>query len=234
MGRALRKKHKHSESRNTGLVLKPMAPMTEKQEETFNSYYNDKHLLLHGMAGTGKTFISTYLALRDVTTGYDEYKNLTIVRSAVPSRDQGFLPGDVNAKMEIYEAPYKGIVNQQFGRDDAYEILKRKNMINFISTSYLRGITLRKTIVLVDEIQNMTFHELDTVMTRLGEDTRIVFSGDFRQTDLKKEYEKNGLLDFMEIIGKLKSFEAIEFGIPDIVRSGLVKEYLIEKDKQGM
>jgi phosphate starvation-inducible PhoH-like protein len=188
-------------------------------------------LLLHGIAGTGKTFISLYLALQDVTNNANDYNKVVIVRSVVPTRDMGFLPGNHKDKAKVYEAPYYIVANELFGRGDAYEILKQKNLVEFISTSFIRGTTLNDCVVVVDEIGNMTMHELDSVITRCGKNCKVIFSGDFRQSDLTREQERNGLKDFMRILDRMKSFEYVEFDENDIVRSGLVKEYIIAKDR---
>jgi phosphate starvation-inducible protein PhoH len=156
------------------------------------------------------------------------------MRSVVPTRDIGFLPGNAKEKSKVYEGPYYAICNELFGRGDAYDILKNKNTIEFMTTSFIRGITLNNAIVIVDEVNNMTFHELDSIITRLGKNCRIMFCGDFRQSDLPKQAERNGLLDFMDILERMKSFTHVEFQQEDIVRSGLVKQYIIAKDKLGI
>lgn len=211
--------------------LKGITPLTANQSKAFESFDDNKNLLLHGIAGTGKTFISMYLALKEVMNPLSTYNKVIIVRSVVPTRDMGFLPGNHKDKAKVYEAPYYIIASELFGRGDAYEILKQKMMVEFISTSFIRGTTLNDAIVVVDEIGNMTLHELDSVITRVGKNCRIIFSGDFRQSDLTREQEKNGLKDFMRILDKMKSFNYIEFDENDIVRSGLVKEYIIAKDR---
>lgn len=211
--------------------LKEVTPLTANQLKAFESFDDGKNLLLHGIAGTGKTFISMYLALKEVMNPLSGYDKVIIVRSVVPTRDMGFLPGNHKEKAKVYEAPYYIIANELYGRGDAYEILKQKSLVEFISTSFIRGTTLNNAIVVVDEIGNMTLHELDSVITRIGRNCRIVFSGDFRQSDLTKEQEKNGLKDFIRILDRMKSFNYIEFDENDIVRSGLVKEYIIAKDR---
>ena len=168
-----------------------------------------------------------YLALGDVLE--ERYKRVVIVRSVVPTRDIGLLPGKLEQKIEIYEAPYKAIANDLFRRGDAYEILKKKNMLEFLTTSFVRGITLSDCVVVVDEINNMTFHELDSVITRLGQNTKIIFCGDFRQTDLRFADEQLGLEKFMKVLNKMDSVAHVEFDMNDIVRSGFVKEYIIQK-----
>ena len=170
-----------------------------------------------------------FLGLDSILNNTNFY-NLSVVRSAVPTREVGHLPGDLDKKIEIYELPYKQIVNDLLNRGDAYEIMKKKRKINFISTSFVRGLTFENSIVLVDEIQNLSFHELDSVMTRIGENCKIIFSGDFKQSDLKSFNEKQGLHNFMEILSGMKNFETINFKQEDIVRSSLVKDYIICKE----
>lgn len=212
-------------------ALKNIEPLTENQRLTFEKYHDGKNLLLHGIAGTGKSFLSIYLALQSVLSDAGRYKKLIIVRSVVPTRDMGFLPGNNKEKSKVYEAPYQAIFTELFNRGDAYEYLKQKNIVDFISTSFIRGITLNDCIIVVDEIANMTLHELDSVITRVGKNCRIIFCGDFRQSDFTREHERNGLIDFMRILNKMKSFEYVDFSENDIVRSSLVKEYIIQKDR---
>jgi phosphate starvation-inducible PhoH-like protein len=212
---------------------KRISPLTENQKRTFDAYDEGKHLVLHGVAGTGKSFVSLYLAYDDLLAKKTDYEKIVIIRSVVPSRDIGFLPGSIQEKIEVYEEPYKTITDNIFGRGDAYGVMKKKGQLEFLTTSFLRGTTLNNCIVLVDEIQNCSFSELDTVITRIGTNSKIIFCGDHRQDDLssdrKREY--SGILDFMRVLQQMSSFEFVEFGIEDIVRSGLVKEYLITRDR---
>lgn len=211
--------------------LKYIEPMTENQANAFDRYEEGRNLMLHGIAGTGKSFISCYLAMRQILDGDSKYRKLVIVRSVVPTRDMGFLPGNSKEKTKVYEAPYQAIFTELFNRGDSYEYLKQKGFVEFISTSFIRGVTLNDCIVVVDEIANLTLHELDSVITRVGKNCRIVFCGDFRQSDFTRDQEKNGLIDFMKIIKRMKSFDFIDFIEDDIVRSSLVKEYIIAKDR---
>ena len=205
----------------SGLELAEIEPLTRNQLVAFESSQN---LVLHGCAGTGKTFISSYLAFDDMTKNM--YEKLVIIRSAVPTRDIGFLPGTEKEKSSVYEEPYYDIAIDLFGRGDAYQILKTKRLVHFMTTSYIRGITLRDAVILIDECQNMTFHELDSIITRVGENCRVIFCGDFSQSDLKQ----NGMKEFFEILASMNRFDFIEFGVEDIVRSGFVKEYIIAKE----
>jgi phosphate starvation-inducible protein PhoH len=211
--------------------LRNVEPLTQNQKLSFEAYQGGKNLMLHGIAGTGKSYISIYLGLNQILGESSQYKKLVIVRSVVPTRDMGFLPGNSKEKAKVYEAPYYAICTELFGRSDSYEYLKSKNVIEFISTSFIRGITLNDCIIVVDEIANMTLHELDSVITRVGKNCRIIFSGDFRQSDFTKEHEKNGLIDFMRIIQNMKSFTFVDFNQHDIVRSSMVKDYIIQKEK---
>lgn len=223
------------DNQKTEFVMKKIEPLTENQKLSFEYFDKGKNLMLHGIAGTGKSFISLYLALREIMDNKNsQYKKVIIVRSVVPTRDMGFLPGSNKEKAKVYEAPYYAICTELFGRGDAYDILKQRNMVDFISTSFIRGITLNNSIIVVDEIANMTLHELDSIITRVGKNCKIIFSGDFRQSDFTKEHEKNGLTEFMKIINHMKSFAFIDFKEADIVRSGLVREYIIQKDKLGI
>ena len=218
------------------LMKDDISPMTENQRRAFDQWDDGYNLMLHGIAGTGKTFIGMYLALSAVLTPSSPYKRVYIVRSTVSTRDQGFLPGSLKDKAKVFEAPYVPIATKLFGRGDAYEVLKGKGVVEFITTSYLRGETFDNCILLVDEVQNMGDGELHTVMTRVGENCRILFCGDVKQDDLTSERKKelSGLRDFMRIIERMREFEFVNFEIEDIVRSKLVKSYIIQRDKLGL
>lgn len=223
------KKQKYQQKKQLIDIL-TIEPRTENQAKVFDAFDDKNNILLHGVAGTGKTFISLYLALDDVFNGDDMKRSVTVVRSVVPTRDMGFLPGKESEKTAVYEQPYQAICKELTGRGDGYEVLKQRGVIKFTTTSYLRGLTLDNTIIVVDECQNMTFHELDSIITRVGENTRIIFCGDFRQTDLNKPYDQSGIKEFMNILGRMNGVNSVEFDYGDIVRSGLVKEYIMAKD----
>lgn len=214
-------------------------PLTDTQQKFFDEYAKGQNIFAYGCAGTGKTFVALYLALKDVLNENTPYEKVYIVRSLVATREIGFLPGTHDDKADIYQIPYKQMVRYMFEMpDDAsfemlYENLKNQETIKFWSTSFLRGTTLDKSIVIVDECQNLNFHELDSIMTRVGDETKIIFCGDARQTDLQKSNEKDGILDFQKILGEMKEVSLIEYGIDDIVRSGLVKSYIIAKLNLG-
>jgi len=210
-------------------ALRKISPLTTNQSKFFEAYDNDMNIMAEGYAGTGKTYIALYKALKQVLTNGSGYDRVVIIRSVVQGRDMGFLPGGTKDKSKPFESPYKEICDDLFGRGDGYDILKLKKIIDFSTTSFLRGITFNNAIVIVDETQNMTFQELDTVMTRIGNHSRIVFCGDYRQTDLTKHGDLSGIKHLMAITKRIKSFMNIEFGKDDIVRSGLVKEYIIQK-----
>ena len=215
-------------------------PLTPSQEKVFDAWQNNKHMFLFGAAGTGKSFVTMYLALRDILNEATPYKKLYIVRSLVPTREIGFLPGDHEDKANLYQIPYKNMVRFMFEMpDDAsfemlYGNLKAQDTVSFWSTSFIRGTTIDNAVVLVDESENLNFHELDSIITRLGVNSKIIFAGDAAQSDLIKAHEKTGIMDFKKIIDDMDEFESIEFGIDDIVRSGLVKSYLISKLNLGI
>ena len=220
--------------------LLDIEPITDNQKKLFDSYAEGKHLVAYGTAGTGKTFISLYNALADVLDETTPYERIYLVRSLVSTREIGFLPGDHEDKADIYQIPYKNMVKYMFQMptDADFEMLygnlKAQETIKFWSTSFIRGTTLDNAIVIVDEFQNLNFHELDSIITRVGENSRILFCGDASQTDLVKTNDRNGIHDFLNILRKMPSFDIIEFGIDDIVRSGLVKEYIIAKLDTGL
>ena len=210
-------------------------PLTDNQKRLFDSYTDDKHIVAYGCAGTGKTFITLYNALADVLSENTPYERIYLVRSLVSTREIGFLPGTYEDKSDIYQIPYKNMVKYMFELPSAadfemlYGNLKAQETISFWSTSFIRGTTFDRAIIIVDEFQNLNFHELDSIMTRVGENTKIMFCGDATQTDLIKQNERNGIVDFMRVLRLMSSIDIIEFGVEDIVRSGLVKEFILAK-----
>lgn len=210
--------------------LRVVEPLTLIQKKVFAAYKKKNHLCLSGAAGTGKTFMAMYLALEEVMKGESPYEKIIIVRSVVPTRDIGFLPGDRSEKEATYLTPYISILAELFGDKLAWNKLVAKGTVEFLTTSFIRGITLRKSIVIVDEMQNLTFHELDSIITRLGEDCRFIMCGDYYQSDLEKSKDKSGIVDFMKIISQMKYFHQSEFGWQDIVRSGIVRDYIMTKE----
>jgi phosphate starvation-inducible protein PhoH len=229
----LKKQKRKPNSGLTQLQLKEINPLTKNQSILFDAYNEGKNIVASGSAGAGKTFCFLYLAIQDLIYN-NEYEKIVIFRSAVPTRNIGFLPGSESEKMEAYEIPYRSICNDLFGRSDSYEIMKKKDLIEFQSTSYVRGTTFENTLLIVDEFENLNFHEADSLITRVGKNSRILFAGDIKQTDLDGRKEVSGYANFMRIINEMESFVSIEFTIDDCVRSGLVKEYLIAKEKLGL
>ena len=221
--------------------LRDIEPLTPNQQNLFNSYDTGKNIVAYGCAGTGKTFITLYNAIKDVLDEKTPYEKVYVVRSLVATREIGFLPGDHEDKSWLYQLPYKAMVKYMFEmRTDAdfqmlYANLKAQDTIDFWSTSFIRGTTFDNAIIIVDEFQNLNYHELDSIMTRVGQDSKIMFCGDATQTDLIKENEKNGIVDFMRILRLMaNSVDIIEFGVEDIVRSGLCKEYILAKLELGL
>ena len=216
-------------------LMRDIDPLTENQKLLFEAYENDKNVVAYGAAGTGKTFITLWNALQDVLDENTPYEKIYIVRSLVATREIGFLPGDHEDKSALFQIPYKNMVKYMFAlpTDADFEMLygnlKTQGTISFWSTSFIRGTTLDNAIIIVDEFQNLNFHELDSIITRIGENSKIMFCGDATQSDLVKTAEKNGIADFMRILRTMPSMDIIEFGVEDIVRSGLCKEYLVAK-----
>lgn len=214
--------------------LRQIKPLTPNQDRVFSAYNQGYHLNLHGYAGTGKTFCALYLALNEILNKDSPYDKIVIIRSVVPSRDMGFLPGSMKEKIQVYEEPYREICDSLFGRGDGYDILKMKGIIQFTTTSYLRGLTFNKAIVILDESQNLIDSELNTVMTRMGDESRMIVCGDYRQTDLNRHHEKEGIINFLKIIDRINTFQSVSFQREDVVRSGLVKQWILAKEDLGL
>ena len=229
---------KKIEVTNSDLVK--IEPVTDNQKVVFESYKKGQNQFLYGCAGTGKTFITLYLAMQEVLRNDTPYDRVVMVRSLIPTREIGFLPGDEEDKAALYQVPYSNMVQYMFKQPNEqafsmlYDKLKNQGSFYFLSTSFLRGLTFDNSIIIVDECQNLNFHELDTIVTRVGQDSKIMFCGDFMQTDLSKVNERNGLHDFLRILEEMEEFNCLEFNIGDIVRSGFVRNYLIQKTKLGM
>jgi phosphate starvation-inducible PhoH-like protein len=214
--------------------LEQHEPITDTQEEAFERWKEGYNLVLSGCAGTGKTFVAMYFAMKEMMDKPDIYRELIIIRSMVPTRDIGFLPGNEEEKKLAYTIPYRSICHDLFGYDQAWPKLITQKKIRFESTSFIRGSTFDNAIIIVDEMQNCNFHELDSIITRVGEDCRIIFSGDYYQTDFKYEDEKNGLIKFLAITEQMRFFRTIEFGWEDIIRSDLVRDYIMTKEMLKM
>jgi len=229
---------KNKEVSSKDLVV--IKPITENQKVIFDTWKKGQNQFLFGAAGTGKTFVSLYLALQDVMDLKKPYDKVILVRSLIPTREIGFLPGDEEDKSALYQVPYQNMVQFMFKMpnetafNSLYPKLKAQSSLYFLSTSFLRGLTFDNSIIIVDECQNLNFHELDTIITRIGQDSKIIFCGDFAQSDLQRTNEKNGLHDFLRILEEMKEFNCTEFTIGDIVRSGFVRNYLINKTKMGI
>ena len=220
--------------------LSTIKPVTDSQKIVFESWKKGLNQFLFGCAGTGKTFVSLYLALQDVLKNDTPYDKVIVVRSLIPTREIGFLPGDEEDKAALYQVPYSNMMQFMFEQPNEqafsmlYDRLKAQGSFYFLSTSFLRGLTFDNSIIIVDECQNLNFHELDTIITRVGQDSKIVFCGDFGQSDLTRMNEKSGLMNFLQILQEMNEFNCTEFDIGDIVRSGFVRSYLIQKTKLGM
>ena len=220
--------------------LVDIQPITENQKRLCESYSAGKNIIAYGAAGTGKTFITLYNAIKEVLNAETPYKKVYIVRSLIATREVGSVLGDIEDKSRLYQVPYEHMVKYMFQMSsdeefhNLYRNLKDQGTINFLSTSYIRGTTLDDAIVIVDEFENLNFNELDSIITRVGQNSKIHFCGDATQSDLEQTTERNGIVDFIKVTRGMPSVDIIEFGIDDIVRSGIVKEYLIAKLEQSM
>ena len=229
---------KNKEINHNNLVT--IKPITDNQKVVFDTWKKGKNQFLFGAAGTGKTFVSLYLAMQAVMDLKSNFEKVVLVRSLIPTREIGFLPGDEEDKAALYQVPYQNMVQFMFEQpneqafNNLYDRLKGQGSLYFLSTSFLRGLTFDNTVVILDECLNLNFHELDTIITRIGQDSKIIFCGDFDQTDLQRTNEKNGLFNFVKILEEMEEFNCTEFTIGDIVRSGFIRSYLINKIKLGI
>lgn len=220
--------------------LVELQPLTKNQEKLFDFYDEGKNIIAYGYPGVGKTLCLLYKALEEVLDPTTPYKKVIVVRSTVATRDLGFLKGSVEDKIGEYERPYKYMIKNLFdlNSDEEYEMLygnlKAQKSFYFMSTSFVRGMTFDSSIIIVDEFSNLNYHELDSIITRIGVDSKIHFSGDLEQSDLVKQSERNGAATFLRILSEMELFERIDFQIEDIIRSDLVKEYIIAKHKLGL
>jgi phosphate starvation-inducible PhoH-like protein len=226
-----KKKTAAAQAQSQHFGLRSIEPLTENQRKTFEEFEKGNNIVLSGSAGTGKSFLALYLSLKDLLATNSYYDRIIIIRSAVPSRDLGFVPGTLEEKSKIYQEPYMNIVNELIGRGDAWHFLLNKEIIQFQTTSFLRGLTFRNCIIVFDEFQSATFHEIDSVLTRIGENCRFFLCGDCNQNDLNIKKEKSGFHDALSILEKLENTSHIRFQLEDIVRSGFVKNYLTIKEK---
>lgn len=205
--------------------IKAVKPLNETQEHMFRSYYEGRNIVALGSAGTGKSMISLYLGLSDVFDHSKPQDKIIIVRSVVPTREVGFLPGTLDEKLAIYELPYKEIVGSLFTRAKSYENMKAAGKVEFMCTSFIRGLTWDNAIVILDEAQNCTFHEINSVATRLGRNSRLIVLGDTKQGDLDKR-EFSGIAKLEQVTTVMNAFDNIYFTPHDIVRSHFVKAWL--------
>lgn len=219
--------------RDQHFELQPVEPITENQVKTFNYYENGDHLFLHGCAGTGKTFCALYLAFKEVYEDNSQKKRVVIIRNAQSSKDIGFLPGNEREKLAVYESAYRAICSELFHRDDAYDVLKNKGLIEFHSTSFLRGSTINDAVIIVDEVQNMRYTEFRTVLTRTGDNSRVILCGDTKQDDLssKRYNEESGLQEIMKVFDRMDTISTVQFTVDDIVRSGFVKDFIVAENQ---
>lgn len=230
------KPKREKEVNSSNLQLKHVAPVTDNQIKAFNSYDDGQHLCMLGSAGTGKTYCALYLALKDVLDKRTPYKRVVIVRTAQPTKQIGFLPGKEKDKMEVYEVAYRGLCAELFGRGDAYEVCKQKGLIEFLGTSFLRGVTIDEAIVIVEEVQGMSWMEIHTLFSRLGSDARLIISGDTKQDDLTsaRYNQKSGIAPMIKVLSRISSIDLVTFGIDDIVRSGWVREWITAYEESGV
>lgn len=213
--------------RFTAHDIKQTSPLTYGQEQMFEAYLSGNNIVANGSAGTGKSYCAIYLALNDILNRESKKSEIIIVRSAVASREIGHLPGEIEEKLSPYEEPYKDIMSTLLNRSNAYDTMKELGLLRFMATSFVRGLTWDNAIVVVDEAQSMTFHEINSVITRLGENSKLIICGDIAQNDLlMKKNDQSGYLKAISALGKIDTVDVITFTRNDIVRSNFVKQWI--------
>lgn len=212
--------------------MKAIKPLTRNQELVFDLYADGYNLILNGFAGCGKTMVAIYLALNEILDPESPYEKLMIVRSCSPTKNTGFLKGSLEEKEAVYEIPYSPIFDKIFKKKNQYKFMKEAGIVEFESTSYMRGVTLDNTIVVFDEVSSATYHEISTIITRLGNNSKVVLCGDSLQNDLI--YERNlqsGYEKFIKISNMMPDFRSVNFTVDDCVRSDFVKSFLIAEQR---
>lgn len=214
---------------------KDIVPLTDRQDDAFRSWYQraDSHLALLGSAGVGKTLLACYLGINEVLNPKTPQKQLIIVRAANATKEIGFLPGTKEEKEEIFQLPYFDVFRFLFNRAATYRDMCDAGVIKFTTTSHIRGLTFENAIVIFDEIQSASRHDIDSLATRLGDDSRLIMIGDGYQNDLhsKRGTEVSGFDYAVGMMHKIDDFDVIQFTHDDIVRSGFVKKWIIESER---
>lgn len=210
------------------MSMRKISPLNEAQRQMMEAFYSGSHIVAEGSAGTGKSYVGMFLALGELLD--NTVSSVKIVRSAVPTRDVGFLPGSLEEKIAIYELPYKDIVNELLQSGTAYEVLSKKGVLDFMTTSYLRGLTFRDCVIVIDEFQNMSKAEVFTILTRVGENCRVILCGDTKQKDLSPA--QSGF-DYLTALAKKlpKYIDVVHFTANDIVRSEFVKAVIVAEEE---
>lgn len=203
-------------------------PLTENQKRVLKS--RKDHLLVQGPAGTAKTYSVLARGLVKVSAG--DVDQIIIIRSPVEIRKIGHLPGDADEKMDPYAAPYIGLLAEISPKMN-YRALVSKRLLCFTPTTFLRGTTFHNSFVIVDEYQNLSEHELDTVMTRVGQGTQLCVVGDpAAQSDLPR-HEQGEQADIIDTFASMECVDHVQFSVEDVVRSGFVKDYHIARSERA-
>lgn len=214
--------------------LRHIHPLNPTQEEMFVDFMNGNHICAVGSAGTGKSFCALYLAFNQILAKDTPQDKIIIVRSAVPTRDVGFMPGTLEEKVSLYEQPYKDMCIELFGREKTYDDMKNAGVIRFVTTSFIRGLSWNNAVIIADEIQSMNFHEINTVITRCGHETKLILCGDHKQNDLlHKKTDQSGIGQLLRVLPHVADFSIVNFTKYDIVRGDFVKQWIIACESEG-
>ena len=216
-------------------IVNNFAPKTSNQNLFYNIIGDDETqlILCHGIAGTGKTYVSVYKALQDVLRRGTPYKKLIIINPTVDVGNEdklGFLPGELSAKIQQYNESTFTILDKIIGKARATKMIS-DGKLEIGVLNFLRGVNLENCYVILDEAQNVSPMQIKTLMTRISDNCKMIIQGDMSQCDKYKtngatNYEKSGFYDVWFRLKGVKGVYHMAFNREDCVRHPLVKRIL--------
>ena len=199
----------------------PVTPRTEEQARYVNAISNNDLVFCIGPAGTGKTYLAVSLALSTMKSGY--LKKIVLARPAVEAGERlGFLPGDIQAKVNPYLRPLYDALADMIEIEQVKKYIEN-DLIEILPLAFMRGRTLNDSFIILDEAQNCTVKQMKTFLTRFGLRTKVVVTGDITQVDLPTG-EKSGLIDVQERLKGVSGVDFVYLTRSDIVRHRLVRD----------